>query len=279
MSAQEKLSTDCPYARDGDYIYLGEFPMGLKAPGVEIGDTVDGRGYYLGSDGSWYARVSASPKSEDSCFSTGEKIVVGGDYFFKLEPIRWRLLFERDGMALLLSDLILASVAFQSAPADELTSDGGSVYANNYKNSEIRRWLLDVFLPSAFSEEEDDVIIEAEVDNGKGSMVSCASDAFASENTCDKVFLLSYSEITDEVYGLPSGKLGVAMASDYARATGAYFCSTGKVAGSGFWWTRSPASKKENCAVCVTNSAYYSKNESLVHMKSIGVVPAIRIKL
>ena len=52
---------DRGYTRDGDYIYLGEFPQTLKADDVTITDTIDARGYYLGSDGNYYAAVTADP--------------------------------------------------------------------------------------------------------------------------------------------------------------------------------------------------------------------------
>ena len=46
---------------EGEYVLFGEYPQSLKAPDVEITETVDGRGYCLGTDGEYYAKVVASP--------------------------------------------------------------------------------------------------------------------------------------------------------------------------------------------------------------------------
>jgi uncharacterized repeat protein (TIGR02543 family) len=75
------------YYRDGDYIYLGEYPQTLKSDDVTITKTIDERGYYLGSDGFYYAKYST--------------------YYFKVEPIRWRILTEQDGKAFLFCDIII----------------------------------------------------------------------------------------------------------------------------------------------------------------------------
>ena len=43
------------------YVYFGEYPQTIKANEVEITDIQDNRGYFLGSDGFYYARVISRP--------------------------------------------------------------------------------------------------------------------------------------------------------------------------------------------------------------------------
>lgn len=47
--------------KEQNLIYLGEFPQTLKDENVTITDVIDDRGYYLGSDNSYYAKVVADP--------------------------------------------------------------------------------------------------------------------------------------------------------------------------------------------------------------------------
>ena len=90
---------DRGFIRDGDYIYFGEYPQTLKADDVTITSETDSRGYYLGSDGNYYAMVTADPyvdgmaadPTSKSTFTTGASVIEGEVYYFKVEPIRWRI--------------------------------------------------------------------------------------------------------------------------------------------------------------------------------------------
>ena len=48
---------------DGEYLLFGEYPQTLKKDEVIVTETVDDRGYYLGDDGAYYAKVVADRKS------------------------------------------------------------------------------------------------------------------------------------------------------------------------------------------------------------------------
>ena len=191
------------------------------------------------------------------------------------------MLEEADGRAFLATDFVIANMAYQPEYSGDLCAAVGvaeGVYANNYKFSAVRRWLLDSLLPVAFSEEENEAIAATEVDNSSAS-TALASNAYTCENTIDKLFLLSYRDLTSEKYGLSSGKLGAGRVSDYARATGAFMSTSGVTAGTGFRWTRTPGERGGIYALAVTNSSAYSKTAAYVHVENIGVAPALWIKL
>ena len=109
----------------GEYILFGEYPQTLKADDVTVGDVADEDGYYLGSDGARYAKVVADPIGSYT-FSDGSAVTSGNTYYFKVEPIRWRILSEDGESAFILADGILAKKAYNASRN------------NNYKNSDIR---------------------------------------------------------------------------------------------------------------------------------------------
>ena len=258
------------YTREGDYIYFGEYPQTLKADNVTVGDVADEDGYYLGSDGERYAKVVADQYDSGYTFSDGSAVTYGDTYYFKVEPIRWRILSESDGSVFILADGIIANKAY----------DAGD--DNNYKNSDIRAWLNNEFLNSAFGEVAQGIIKTTEVDNSVYS-TGYNSNPNACENTSDKVFLLSYREVTNSDYGFASSSSTFDTArrmtvSDYARSTGAYYMyPSSSYFGCGYWWLRSPGSNYSNYARCVSDSG--RADDRNVSIDRYGVVPALNITL
>ena len=263
------------YDRNGDYIYFGEYPQTLKADNVTITATQDSRGYYLGSDGFYYAKVVANPHNSGYTFSTGASVTDGATYYFKVEPIRWRILSEDGETALILCDSIIANKAY-----DEY--DNGN-YSNNYKESKIRQWLNESFYETAFTELQREMILTTTVDNSAAS-TGYSSNPHVCEDTEDKIFLLSYKEVTNSAYGFATSSSTYDTArrmqtSDYSRATGAYIMSTSTdYYGNGCWWLRSPYSNDSNYARYVYDVGCVGSNLS-VYRSNRGVVPALQIRL
>ena len=259
------------YTREGNYIYFGEYPQTIKSADVTVGDVADGDGYYLGSDGARYAKVIADPNGSDYTFSNGSTVTGGETYYFKVEPIRWRILSEDGESAFILADGILANKAYDAS-------------SNNYNNSDIRAWLNGEFLNAAFGEIAQSLIETTEVDNSVYS-TGDSSNQYACENTFDKVFLLSYREAVNSAYGFASNYSTYDTArrmtvSDYARSTGAYMdTSNSYYFGCGLWWLRSPYYYNSNNARLVNYYGYAggSNNVNLVYYG--GVVPALNITL
>lgn len=275
------------YVRDGDYIYFGEYPQTIKAVDVEITETQDSRGYYLGSDGSYYAMIIATPYGADYCFSTETTIISGIVYYFKVEPIRWRILSEENGEVFLLCDSIIANVAYQTDYYNiyedigyrTYTNANGApsgTYANNYKYSNARAWLNSTFYEAAFSEIERSFILTTEVDNSVASTGITDNNYiydYICENTNDKLFLLSYAEATNSEYGFINNESRLMSPSDYARAKGAHM--TYWPNDYGYWYLRSPY-------VVDTRAISYNGSTNCLHgscHKDGNIVPALRMKL
>lgn len=253
------------YTRDGDYIYFGYFPQTIKADNVTVSETANSNGYYEGDDGHLYAKLVATPDSSVCKFSNKVAVQKGMEYYFKVEPIKWRVLSEENGNALLFSDVILLAKAYDSE------SD------NNYKNSELRAWLNDEFVNTSFTDFEASFINTVLVDNSLES-TGAKNNEFICEDTEDLVFLLSNKDLTNSEYGLNSNEDRKLTSSDYARASGVYFYTGATDYSNGYWWTRSPSNSLSLFVdrVYVDGSMGGAINSNFTNS---GVVPALQIRL
>ena len=273
------------YVRDGNYIYFGEYPQTIKADDVTITDTQDDRGYYLGSDGCYYAKVTATPYHSSITFSTGASVTSDIVYYFKVEPIRWRVLSEDGETAFIFCDSIIANMAYDNE------------FDSNYKNSDVRAWLNETFYNTAFTELQQQIIITTMVDNSLESTGNW-ENSYVCENTEDKVFLLSLTEVTNSEYGFSSDlyendTARRIQASDYTRAMGALMDDSVFYYGNGHWWLRSPNNYSNGYVTCIDRdgskaglqgessstggSAYKFSTKTVT--KYNGVVPAMWIEL
>ncbi len=261
---------------DGGYILFGQYPQTIKSADVTVGGVADGDGYYLGSDGERYAKVVADPYDSGYTFSDGSSVTDGATYYFKVEPIRWRILSEDGESAFILADGIVSNHYYHHTMSST-TIDGKTVYANNYKHSDIRAWLNGEFLNAAFGEIAQSLIETTEVDNSVYSTGDYSQHAC--ENTFDKVFLLSYREADNSAYGFTSSTARRMTVSDYARSTGAYmYETTDSYFGLGYWWLRSPYGSHSYSVRYVDDLGSAGRGYG-VSVDFVGVVPALNIIL
>ena len=218
-------------------------------------------------------------------------------YWFKFQPIKWRVLEEANGETLLLADMILDSREYSWAPEgwpereETFSHNGGTGYANNYALSDIRKWLNDNFYNVAFSASEKQQIVLTAVDNGarstnpdrNASEWNDGVNANACENTEDYVFLASAQEVTTKSYGFkrdPESTNGISLrkksATDYALSQGIDLNRLG-ADGHGAWWLRSADFLNNHCARFVEGSGY-AEGREVVDDLTCGVVPAVKIK-
>ncbi len=217
----------------GNYVYFGSYPQTLKASSVTIdASSVDGNGYYLGSDGERYAKVTAKKdcygNSSKYTFSNGSSISAGTTYYFKVEPIKWKILSSSNGKLTLYAEDIIEQSRWDSS------------VILNYKTSSIRSFINGDFLNGAFSSEEQAMIQTTTVDNGTSTVPSAGASCVC-ENTTDKVFLLSYKDVINGgTYGFTNSSR-MKQATDFAKANGLYV-SVSSVTSENqtMYWTRSP---------------------------------------
>ncbi|MBQ7761510.1 MAG: leucine-rich repeat protein [Clostridia bacterium] len=184
---------------DGAYITFGEFPQTIKSASVTISGSTNSQGYYTGSDGCYYAKLTATPPigsyymdGVTHYFSNGEKVIWGNTYYFKVEPIRWRVLEEENGNEFVICENVIW------VTINEETS-GTSVHGNYmrafYETVECQ-WLNNDFYQKAFTATERDRILTSDVDNSTRSWV-----VETDEITQHKIYLPSLVELKTEKYG------------------------------------------------------------------------------
>lgn len=180
------------------------------------------------------------------------------NFWFRYEPIRWRVLdASNQEDILVVSESILDSQAFRntyfndSHSGDDFgyrTDSTKTYYANNYAQSDIRAWLNEDFYNTAFSAEEQALIYTTNVVNEAHPSYG----AYDAASTQDKVFLLSYKDVTNPDYGFGTDPRAPditrwAKGSDYAKSQGLYVqrwlspSSTYDYTGNSSWWLRSAA--------------------------------------
>ena len=251
-----------PYIENGNvYIDFGRYPQTVVSDEklIKALDKITKTNSfgYIEYNGEEYKKLLLN-KDYYSRFQNGERPKKGNVYYFKVEPIKWRVLESEKGGYKLLSEYLLDSKQYHVSWSDRVVY-GKTIHANNYNYSTIRAWLNGYngtsyevedftnkgFIDIAFTEEEKARIATTLVDNGPqstgepGNQYTCIS-------TNDKVYLLSYEDVLNPSYGFnsKSNKIDAerqAIVTDYAVAN---FCSSGifkENRGMGDWLLRSPS--------------------------------------
>lgn len=128
----------------------------------------------------------------------GTKYIVRADKScYKYEPIKWRVLsVSEDGTdAFLMADKTLDGKAFHSNYSETVTKD-----TVTWEISDVREWLNETFMETAFSEEEQNAIVATEIENLSyssyygGDLEDCAP-------TEDRIYLPSLDDMVNPEYG------------------------------------------------------------------------------
>lgn len=312
-------------SKTGSYVYFGSYPQSdvTSSMGETLASNVSTKPpssnangwtsykYYISSSNStdfmWYKDVEYSgskyravyftsyrPYYTENSSSTSNTYQYDNGYYtsnvywFKYEPIKWRILEESNGKATLLAEMILDSQEYHDNYSTR-TINEETIYANNYEYSSIRKWLNDNFYNTAFNATEKALIREVEVDNSARStspdttLWNSGTNNYACNNTNDKVWLLSEQEVTRSSYGFATDAstydtVRRKKTTAYSRCQGCWTSTSSSYAGNGRWWLRSPYVNDDRYARLV--SGYGSSvNGNLVSRTNLGVVPALQISL
>ena len=299
------------YEIDGvKYVNYGSYPQTHVGDADLIAElnkltTTNSRGYYE-YNGNEYAKVTTNPYNYGTTSSTdkygnvqyytytysdGTTINRNVVEWFKVEPIKWRIIAENaDGSYELYSEYILDATRY--CDYEYVRSiDGNDVYRNNYKYSNIRAWLNGYngtdykitdytnkgFYNLAFKDNEKGAIVTKEVDNS-ASTTSSSTNSYACENTFDKIYLLSYKDVYNSNYGFTNGVSRCAKVTDYAKAVGAYWNTSSANLNNGYYWLRSPYGSSSDYAYCVRSDGSVDSDYG-VDTRNYGVRVACIINL
>ena len=265
----------------GVYYKFGDFPQTISAitgDNAYSSQTVY-NGWYLGSDGYFYAKCTENAYDDKYTYSNGIKCAkssANSEKYFKVEPIVWRVLNPSEsGNKILFAEKILTAIVQYYGSTENRNLNGTTIYANNYTYSNIRAYLngtanqfvtnggtatsFDIdwsgkgFLQSAFTSTAQKLIETTGVDNSKGStnpasnsrQFNGGANDYACTNTSDKIFLLSEKEATTTSYGFDAynssgaGNTRIRVTTDYAKAN--YAAQNTTSGYGGYWWLRSPS--------------------------------------
>lgn len=272
---------------------------------IEIGPFT----YYPASDGEFYEKFKiCSYPSAIMYFSDGTEIKLKEERFFKLEPIKWRVLtnnYESNGLkySLLFSENLITMSGGLVSMSGGLFSHGSvTFYENNYKYSGIRSYLngkfepddmyedeyKDIiknkgFLQKAFTPSAIDMIQNTIVNNSIESAYNIMMmggvlppDEFICPDTTDKIFLLSVSEAAAYLdYDFPL-KIPLKNSTDYAWANSGDVYLAGNAAGKIFS-LRSPVKVRDDDhtnRIAVVGDYY-----GVLWHSSYGIAPALCLDL
>ena len=154
---------------------------------------------YFYQDNFYACLEQGNPYLTDFTFSTGETIVLGEKYFFKVEPLKWT---NHNGTYL--CDTVIGSMTFDSTNYSEIWSE-----------SEIRTWLNEVFY-----EESGLNLIKTSKSTVQNNTTAGETTDGAGTPTEDYVWLPSYYEMNT---WFSSDTARRADSSDLAKATYGYW--------------------------------------------------------
>lgn len=208
----------------------------------------------------------------DGTFQDDKGYFTNNVYYFKYEPLKWRVLDASTG--LVVCDSAIDSQAYNNYiiySSDEYYGDSGkNHYASNWEYSSLRKWLNNDFYNTAFSKTQQDRIKELTRENK-----STYSSEYDSNPTSDKITLLSYNDVLNKNYGFSSssGAYGTARqrkGTDYAKCQGLW------VGGTSWWRLRSPSSSS-NAAGVDDDGRANSDYIIYVNFTYYGVVPVLNL--
>ena len=176
-----------------DQVDFGSYPQSAYVPEKTPQNPVSGQ-VYTDSDGTQMMYAEWEIENEDEKMEKKQG-------FFKMEPVRWRVLSVEGSSAFLMADQILDRHCFNEYTWKDNNQNGKADEDEiiTWKDSSLRSWLNNKFYNRAFSSEEKDAILQSEHEN---------EGETRKEETAG-VFLLSRSEAENEKYGMPNSKVGV----------------------------------------------------------------------
>lgn len=291
------------YGNNGTYVLFGDYPQTVMQSGVSIDESkiylFNDMPCYLGSDGSYYVKYKPTPTysgGTKNVYKNGVTINSSSDSYFKIEPLKWRVLdkkyVDKSGSnkgVLLFAEDILINSRFASDSYD-------------YDKSDIKGFLNNrVLNKREMIENHEDPVAEPVYEIHKDFYKSKGFAQWAfSENILnniiqdvqvtnssekDKVFILSIKELSKN-YGFPGEDLtyqGIKVParqrtpSDYARAKGAFISNDSDE--TDWWWTRDKGKPGEYDSETIKAVGFDGNLNSNIsnYERDGGIVPAIVI--
>ena len=197
-----------------------------------------------------------------------------GEYhYFKVEPLKWRVLAKEGSVLTLLCDRAPDRVLFNEEDTD-----------TDWSRSSLRSYLNDEkngFIAKAFSKEEQALLRKANNEN----KANPDYDTSSGPATEDKVYILSNDEVfaseAADAYGFYPGHgfddpAKRFTSTPYAKFHGAWWSPVSPYRGNSFWCMRTSGYTPSNVTYICDFGYIYSRGTS-VACDDAGVVPVIKV--
>ena len=218
--------------------------------------------------GTGYTSSSSNSYQDDNGYYTGNV------YYFKYEPLKWRVLDASTG--LVVCDSAIDSQAYNNyvlySNGEYYGDSEKNHYASNWEYSSLRKWLNEDFYNTAFSKLQQDRIQKLTRENK-----STYNSNYDSNPTSDKITLLSYWDVLNTSYGFSSSSSANDTArqrkgTDYAKCQGLWVSSS--YGGTSWWRLRSPSYSYFATGV---GSGGWASDDGDVDSTGGGVIPALNL--
>lgn len=187
-------------------------------------------------------------------------------YWFKYEPIQWRVLSNNNDELFVMAEKILASKPYHQVAVNV-----------TWETCNMRSWLNNNFYNEAFDATEQAKIITSTVVNEVNPWYGTSGG----NNTDDKLFLLSYSEVMNPDFGFSDDAARRTQGTDFAKSNGLSVNNSSIYSGNSSWWQRTPGyCQYHACHVNYDGDVdYHQKYYNSVSETSIGVRPILKINM
>ncbi len=266
------------YYSKGDRFTFGTYPqskvtdLSLIAVLNELTTDVKGDAEY---EGEKYRRVyfeeytpivtGLAPDAEHS-YQDNNGYFFRTVYWFKYEPVQWRVLNRMGDEMFVMAENILDAGAYNQ--------EASSV---TWETCPIREWLKDDFCITAFSSEDRKKLLTSSNYN----LDNPWHGTDGGNTTEDKLFILSYDEATYLAYGFNiysvADEKRMARGTDFAKCNGLGVQADGAYAGNSYWWLRTPQHYPDGALTVLSDGVIFDNSSSTNFYNFVGVRPVFKI--
>ena len=233
------------------------------------GDSTDGEIFRAVTFSEYRPGTGGGLKEKVYSFQDDNNYFPNNVYYFKYEPLTWRVLDPDEGYVM--CDNIIDSQSYQNFVIKKdnklYNSKDCTNYVSDWSTSSLRQWLNKTFYNTAFSREEKMLIGTTFLENNSTDGTWFGTD------TSDKIFILSYADVVNSAYGFNSSNEEFDEArkikgTAYSKCQGVYISQDYP-----YWWLRSPVDSDRIDYV----SAYgWASAADGVYGTGVGIVPAFK---
>ncbi len=227
---------------------------------------------------------------ENNSFQPDNGFYIGNVYWFKFDPIKWRVLDPSTGLVMCESVIdcqAYSNYAKYDSETQEWYNDNGG-FASDWKTSSLRKWLNNEFYNLAFNDEQKANISITSNDNRCQNIIDYSDflpekyEKYNSADTKDNVYVLSLSEVINSSYGFNSEReikdpARTLVETDYAKCQGLGVIPNEHEYNNDIpnWWLRNATRTSEH--VCIVEAGYADDTGHNTNSTTTGVCPAMRI--